>query len=118
MLLLTRLEPGSAYATHVLPSLILIGIGFGLTIAPSFATATHGIPPRDAGVASAMVNTSQQIGGSIGTALLSSVGAGSLTTAYWWAGGLWLAGALVVGTMFRSDTRPAVAHAPGEAVPA
>ena len=72
MLLLTRLEPDSAYATHVLPSLILIGIGFGLTIAPSFATATHGIPPRDAGVASAMVNTSQQIGGSVGTALLSS----------------------------------------------
>ena len=62
----------SAYASHVLPSLILIGIGFGLTIAPSFATATHGIPARDAGVASAMVNTSQQIGGSIGTALLSS----------------------------------------------
>ena len=41
---------------------------------PSFATATHGVPPRDAGVASAMVNTSQQVGGSIGTALLSTVG--------------------------------------------
>jgi EmrB/QacA subfamily drug resistance transporter len=118
MLLLTRLEPDSAYASHVLPSLILIGIGFGLTIAPSFATATHGIPARDAGIASAMVNTSQQIGGSIGTALLSSLGAGSLTTAYWWAGGLLLVGAVVTGTLFRSDTRPAVAHGPGEAVPA
>ena len=118
MLLLTRLEPGSAYASHVLPSLILIGIGFGLTIAPSFATATHGIPPRDAGVASAMVNTSQQIGGSIGTALLSSVGAGSLTTAYWWAAGLLLGGALVAGALFRTDTRPATEHAPKEAVAA
>ncbi|WP_053226106.1 MFS transporter [Solirubrobacter soli] len=112
MLLLTRLTPDSAYATHVLPSLILIGIGFGLTIAPSFATATYGIPPRDAGVASAMVNTSQQIGGSIGAALLSSVGAGSLTTAYWWAAGLLVCGALVTGALFRTDTRPAVAHGP------
>jgi EmrB/QacA subfamily drug resistance transporter len=118
MLLLTRLEPDSSYASHVLPSLILIGIGFGLTIAPSFATATHGIPARDAGIASAMVNTSQQIGGSIGTALLSSVGAGSLTTAYWWAGGLLIGGALITGSLFRTDTRPAVEHAPGEAVPA
>src|SRR6185312_15616648 len=109
MLLLTRLEPDSPYASHVLPSLTLVGIGFGLTIAPSFATATHGIPARDAGIASAMVNTSQQIGGSIGVALLSSVGAGSLTTAYWWAGALWLGGALVV-----VDALPI----PGEAVPA
>ena len=99
--------------SHVLPSLILIGIGFGLTLAPSFATATHGVPAHDSGVASAMVNTSQQIGGSIGTALLSTLGAGSLTTAYWWAGGLWLGGALVVGALFRTDTRPAVAHATG-----
>src|SRR4051812_30104652 len=118
MLLLTRLEPSSAYASHVLPSLVLIGIGFGLTIAPSFATATHGIPVRDAGVASAMVNTSQQIGGSIGTALLSSVGAGSLTTAYWWAAGLLLAGSLVTAALFRTDTRPAVAHGPAEVVAA
>ena len=114
MLLLTRLEPDSAYASHVLPSLVLIGIGFGLTIAPSFATATHGVPARDAGVASAMVNTSQQIGGSIGVALLSSVGAGSLTTAYWWAAGLLLAGALVTSALFRSDTRPAASHGPAE----
>jgi EmrB/QacA subfamily drug resistance transporter len=112
MLLLTRLEPGSAYASHVLPSLVLIGIGFGLTIAPSFATATHGIPARDAGIASAMVNTSQQIGGSIGVALLSSLGAGSLTDAYWWAAALWIGGALVAAALLRSDTRPAVAHGP------
>jgi EmrB/QacA subfamily drug resistance transporter len=114
MLLLTRLDPSSGYASHVLPSLILIGIGFGLTIAPSFATATHGIPARDAGIASAMVSTSQQIGGSIGTALLSSLGAGSLTTAYWWAAGLLLGGALVAAALFRTDTRPAVAHGPAE----
>ncbi len=118
MLLLTRLDPSSAYASHVLPSLILIGIGFGMTVAPSFATATHGIPARDAGIASAMVSTSQQIGGSIGTALLSSVGAGSLTTAYWWAAALLLGGALVAAALFRTDTRPEVAHAPADPVAA
>src|SRR5215218_8908498 len=75
MVLLTRIGIDTAYASHVLPSLILIGIGFGLTLAPSFATATSGVPASDAGVASAMVNTSQQIGGSIGTALLSTLAA-------------------------------------------
>ena len=58
----------------MLPSLILIGVGFGLTLGPSFATATFGVAEDDSGVASAMVNTSQQIGGAIGTALLSTVG--------------------------------------------
>jgi sugar phosphate permease len=67
MLLLTRIGVDTAYVTHVLPSLILIGIGLGLTLAPSFATATFGVPGQDSGVASAMVNTSQQVGGSIGT---------------------------------------------------
>ena len=58
MALLTRIGVDTAYASHVLPSLILIGVGFGLTLAPSFATATSGVPAHDAGVASAMVNTS------------------------------------------------------------
>ena len=112
MVLLTRIGVDTAYATHVLPSLVLIGIGFGLTIAPSFATATHGVPPRDAGVASAMVNTSQQVGGSIGTALLSTVAAsaGDFTVAFWWAAGLYVAGALVSVMLLRADTRPALGH--------
>jgi len=136
MLLLTRLEPDSAYASHVLPSLVLIGIGFGLTIAPSFATATHGIPPRDAGIASAMVNTSQQIGGSIGTALLSTLAVSATTgfvtdhgpapevlrqaavegytTAFWWAAGIFAIGALVCGSLLRSGARPELAHAAPE----
>src|SRR5918992_2119323 len=73
MVLLTRIGVDTDYATHVLPSLILIGIGFGLALGPSFATATFGVPAGDSGVASAMVNTSQQVGGSIGTALLSTL---------------------------------------------
>jgi EmrB/QacA subfamily drug resistance transporter len=77
MLLLTRLSPGAGYASHVLPSLLIIGLGMGCIFAPSFSTATLGIDGSEAGVGSAMVNTSQQVGGSVGTALLSTVFASS-----------------------------------------
>ena len=50
-----------------------MGAGFGLIMAPSMATATQGVAPSDAGVASATVNAAQQVGGSIGTALLSTL---------------------------------------------
>jgi EmrB/QacA subfamily drug resistance transporter len=138
MVLLTRIGVDTAYTTHVLPSLILIGIGFGLTIAPSFATATQGVPPQDSGVASAMVNTSQQIGGSIGTALLSTLAASAVTdfvtahgpapevlrraavegytTAFWWAAAIFAVGALVSGGLLRTGARPELAHGPEPAV--
>jgi EmrB/QacA subfamily drug resistance transporter len=77
MLLLTRLSPGAGYASHVLPSLLILGLGMGCIFAPSFSTATLGIDGSEAGVASAMVNTSQQVGGSVGTALLSTLFASS-----------------------------------------
>ena len=132
MLLLTRIGVDTAYASHVLPSLILVGIGFGLTLAPSFATATSGVPAHDSGVASAMVNTSQQVGGSIGTALLSTLAVSATTdflmdrgpgpevlrqatvegytTAFLWAAGIFAVGALVCGGLLRSDARPELAH--------
>jgi hypothetical protein len=132
MALLTRIGVDTAYASHVLPSLILIGIGFGLTLAPSFATATSGVPASDAGVASAMVNTSQQIGGSIGTALLSTLAISATTdfvtdrgaapevlrqaavhgytTAFWWAAAIFAVGALVCGSLLRADARPQLSH--------
>ncbi|MDA0159442.1 MFS transporter [Solirubrobacter ginsenosidimutans] len=119
MLLLTRIGPDTAYATHVLPSLILIGIGFGLTLAPSFVTATHGVPVHDSGIASAMVSTSQQIGGSIGTALLSTLAAAAATpvdgytTAFTWAAVILAGGAVVCGSLLRSSTRPETSHGPG-----
>ncbi len=73
MLLLTRLSPGASYTSHVLPSLLIVGAGMGCIFAPAFSTATLGIDGSEAGVASAMVNTSQQVGGSVGTALLSTL---------------------------------------------
>ena len=60
---------------------MLLGVGLGLVFAPAFSTATVGVAHCDAGVASAMVNTSQQVGGSVGTALLSTL-AGSAVTSY------------------------------------
>ena len=64
---------GSGYASHVLPALLILGLGMGCIFAPAFGTATLGVEGAEAGVASAMVNTSQQVGGSVGTALLSTL---------------------------------------------
>ncbi|CAN5557622.1 MFS transporter [soil metagenome] len=79
MIVLTGIGLESAYTTTVLPGLILLGLGGGMTFAPSMNNATAGVDPRDAGVASAMVNTSQQVSGSIGTALLSTIAASAAT---------------------------------------
>jgi EmrB/QacA subfamily drug resistance transporter len=75
---LTQLTVTSSYAGGVLPGLLVIGLGFGLIIAPAINTATAGVRREDSGVASALVNTMQQVGGSIGTAALSTI---ALTTA-------------------------------------
>ncbi|MEU3254458.1 MFS transporter [Streptomyces sp. NPDC006997] len=81
MVLLTRLTVDSSYPTEIMPALILMGLGMGLTFMPVFSTATAGVAPRDSGVTSATVNTAQQVGGSIGTALLNTIATTS-TTAY------------------------------------
>ena len=52
----------------------------GLIFAPAFSTATLGVKSTDAGIASAMVNTSQQVGGSVGTALLSTIFASAVSS--------------------------------------
>ncbi|MDQ6839990.1 MAG: MFS transporter, partial [Actinomycetota bacterium] len=80
MLLLSRLGVGSTYVTGILPALIILGSGFGLIFAPAINEATARVAPQDTGVASAMVNTMQQVGGSVGTALLSTLAAGATTT--------------------------------------
>jgi EmrB/QacA subfamily drug resistance transporter len=73
MVLFTRLTVNGAYLSHLLPGLIIFGLGMGCIIGTGFATATLGVQPNEAGVAAAMVNTSQQIGGSIGASLLSTL---------------------------------------------
>jgi EmrB/QacA subfamily drug resistance transporter len=70
---LTRIGVHSGYASAVLGPLMVTGLGLGFTIVPSMNTGTFGVAPADAGVASATLNTGQQIGGSIGTALLNTI---------------------------------------------
>ena len=82
MLLLTQLELGHlATRPASCRRMLLLGLGMGTAFMPAMSLATHGVEPRDAGVASAMVNTSQQVGGAIGTALLNTIAA-CATTAY------------------------------------
>ncbi|MET9670101.1 MFS transporter [Streptomyces sp. NPDC006475] len=81
MLLLTQLEIDSSYAGLILPAQLMLGLGMGTAFMPAMSLATHGVNPADAGVASAMVNTSQQVGGAIGTALLNTIAA-SATSSY------------------------------------
>jgi EmrB/QacA subfamily drug resistance transporter len=81
LLYLTRIGVSTSWWTHVLPAELLISIGFGQVFVPLTSTALIGVHERDAGVASALVNTTQQIGGSLGIALLNTV-ATSATAAY------------------------------------
>jgi EmrB/QacA subfamily drug resistance transporter len=79
--LLTRLTPDASYVGHILPTEILLGLGLGLALVPCISTATNRAEPRDVGITSATTNTSQQIGASIGTALLNTIAA-TATAAY------------------------------------
>ncbi|MDI1288978.1 MAG: MFS transporter [bacterium] len=81
MALYLRLSPESGYVDGVLPSIIIMSLGMGLIFVPLSAVALYGVGNHDAGVASAVLNTSQQIGGSIGVAFLNTIAA-SATTAY------------------------------------
>jgi len=80
LLLLSRLTVTNSYLTHVLPSMILMSVGLALVFIPVASTALHAVGGHDAGVASALITTSQQVGGSLGTALLNTVAAGATTT--------------------------------------
>lgn len=81
MAYLSRLTVGSGYATRVLPALVVMGFAMGMVMAPSMNTATAGVKPQDSGVAAALVSTMQQLGGSIGTAVLSTIAA-TVTSTY------------------------------------
>jgi MFS family permease len=127
MFLFTRLTPASSYASNVLPGLLVLGVGMGCIFAPAFSTATLGVEGREAGVASAMVNTSQQVGGSVGTSLLSTIFASAVTsytvdhlhtpnlanaaavhgytTAFWWSVGIFVFGFVLAIVIFPGRAR-------------
>jgi hypothetical protein len=79
MLWLTRIGQDTSYVTHVLPAELVMSIGLAGVFIPASSTALLGVSHHDAGVASAVLNTSQMVGGSLGTALLNTLFAGAVT---------------------------------------
>ncbi|KQQ90014.1 MFS transporter [Arthrobacter sp. Leaf137] len=103
MLWLTQVNADGSYLVNMLPALILLGIGLGMVFVPMQNLALFGVDKDDAGVASALVNASQQVGGSLGIALFSTVAAAGAAaaggspmealssgyaTVFWWAAGV------------------------------
>jgi MFS family permease len=122
---LTGISTTSSYAANVLGPTVLVGIGMGMIFAPGMNAATSGVEAHDAGVASATVNTAQQVGGSIGTALLNSLATTALAkylvgkdatspavqanaaihsyvVAFWWAAAIFAVGAVVCGLILKA----------------
>ncbi|MGV9348879.1 DHA2 family efflux MFS transporter permease subunit [Streptomyces spiralis] len=132
MVWLTRIGLDTSYTGYVLPPLLVLGLGLGHVMPPAMNTATAGVAPNDAGVVSATVNTMQQVGGSIGTALLNTLATSaathylngrtptprvlaqaqlhSFTTAFWWSAAVFALGLVCVGALYRTRraTAPAV----------
>jgi EmrB/QacA subfamily drug resistance transporter len=81
LLWLTQVSVNSSYVVHLLPAMLVISVGLGQVFVTLSSTALLGVADHDAGVASAMVNATQQVGGSLGTALLNTVAA-SATASY------------------------------------
>ena len=80
MLILRGIGMDTSYAGGILPALVIMGIGLGLVFSTVMNNATLGVKPADAGVASATVNAAQQVGASLGTALLSTLAASAATS--------------------------------------
>ncbi|MGV9265716.1 MFS transporter [Kitasatospora sp. NPDC003701] len=135
---LTQMKVDSPWAGMVLPAELLLGFGMGLVFMPAMSLATLGVAPNEAGAASATINSAQQVGGSVGTALLNTIAASATATylatriagnpqvqaqgavhgyvvATWVAMGILLAAALIAFLMI--NHRPAPGEATGEAVP-
>ena len=127
MFWLTRLTVDNAYWPVVFPASVVMGLGLGTAFMCSMAVATSGVEHQDTGVASAMVNTSQQIGGAVGTALMSTIAAAATTawaasdqggesvmdqaavhgyvSAFWWAAGAMALAAVTSFVLIRSGGR-------------
>jgi EmrB/QacA subfamily drug resistance transporter len=129
---LTHIGVRGDYVGDILGPLMITGVGMGFMFSTAMNTGTYGVSPRDAGVASASVNTGQQLGGAIGTSLLNTIAASATAsyiaghlvfhgrptraavelvqaqglihgyvTVFWWCMGIFIGGAVVVGSLMR-----------------
>ena len=80
--LLSLIDGHGDYASHVLPAMIVIGSGLGLSFVPITIAATNGVPASESGLASGLLNSTQQVGGALGLAILSSVSTSRVTSAF------------------------------------
>ncbi|MGW0763548.1 MFS transporter [Streptomyces sp. NPDC002814] len=123
---LTGIDADSSYVLDLLGPTMVVGLGMGFIMAAALRTGTSGVTPEDAGIASACVNTGQQLGGAIGVALLNTIAATATTdwlesnvqgqpspeqlslaaidgytTVFWWATAIFAVGAVVCGLLLR-----------------
>lgn len=130
MWLATSLVPGSAYWTHIFGPLVLVGIGLGMSFVPMTIAATAGVPAHEAGLASGLINTTRQMGGALGLAIMATIaanaashhGAGvasaarALTTGYDRAFAIGAAGLAVAAVLAALLERPAPVPSADEVV--
>ncbi len=134
MAIFTRIGPSTSFLWPILVGELVMGVGLGLIFATGFNAATLGVEPHDAGVASALVNACQQVGGALGTALLSTIAASATTSfltsrassargaasravltdhasihgytvAFWVSAGIFLAGSVITGLLYDRNAR-------------
>jgi MFS family permease len=121
---------GGAYASHILPVMLLMGAGAGLCFPALMTLAMSGASPRDAGLASGLVNATGQVGGALGLAVLATVSASRTSTliargrpaaaaltdgyhlAFWIAFGLVIAAIAVAATVLRPGSEAAAVPEP------
>jgi MFS family permease len=80
LLWFTQVSVGGSYVTDLLPGFLLIAVGLGFSFVPISIAALAGVEPAEAGLASGLLNTSQQIGGALGIAVLSSIATSTTTS--------------------------------------
>ena len=142
MALFTQIGANTSYVDPVLFGELAMGVGLGLVFATAMNSATIGVAPSDAGVASALVNACQQIGGALGTALLSTIAASATTTyiaghvasagskaalqdaasihgysiAFWVSAGIFAGGAALCAALYERNARVEVEQGAGQPV--
>jgi EmrB/QacA subfamily drug resistance transporter len=127
----TQVSADGSYAVDLLPGFLVIGVGLGFSFVPVSIAALAGVAPHEAGLASGLINTSQQIGGALGVAVLSTVSTtrtnhltkagdslptaltGGFSLAFWVAVGFGVAGLVATLTMIHREEIEAPAEAPG-----
>jgi EmrB/QacA subfamily drug resistance transporter len=78
---LTRLPVEGSYVVDLLPTILLLPLGMGMIFTPLFTAATSGVPPREAGLASGLISTAQQMGGALGLAIITGIAASAAAAA-------------------------------------